>query len=227
MKNLEIKRHGHRPGASMARTLFPQAVAISAVLALSFLFSINTQCPIANAAEVKGLFAAGVGMVTRELTPVFERTSGHTVAITYRLTGAIKNLVQSGEIVDAIIVPAPDFEDLQRQGKIVAGSRIDIAKTGIGVAVRAGTPKPDVSSPEAFKRTLLNAKSFAYVDPAGGAAPSILIAKMLERIGIAEELKAKAKFVPNGTRLFEALIKQEAEIGVYIINEIVMTPASN
>jgi molybdate transport system substrate-binding protein len=113
---------------------------------------------------------------------------------------------------------------LKKQGKIVPGSTVAIAKTGIGVAVRSGTPKPDLSSVDAFKRYLLSAKSIGYVDPSGGAGPSRPIVAMFERLGIDAELRAKAKFVPNGRSLFEAINKQDADVGVYIINEIVTTP---
>jgi len=190
----------------------------------TFILTMIATVSAVDAAEIKGLFAGGIGVVTRELTPMFERTSGHKVTVTYRVVGGIKDLLQRGETADVIIVPPRDLDDLQKQGKVLVGTRVDIAKTGIGVVIRAGAPKPDVSSVEAFKRTLLAAKSFGYVDPAGGAAPSIPIANMFERIGIAADLKAKAKFVPNGRSLYEAIVKQEVEIGVYIINEIVTTP---
>ena len=190
----------------------------------AFILTVIAAVTAADAAEIKGLFAGGIGVVTRELTPMFERASGHKVTVTYRLVGGIRELLQRGETADVIIVPPRDLDDLQKQGKVLAGTRVDIAKTGIGVVIRAGAPKPDVSSVEAFKRTLLAAKSLGYVDPAGGAAPAIPIASMFERLGIAADLKAKAKFVPNGRSLFEAIAKQEAEIGVYILNEIVTTP---
>jgi molybdate transport system substrate-binding protein len=177
-----------------------------------------------SAAEIKGLFAAGVGVVTQELTPVFERSSGHKVAITYRVIGTLKDLLEHGEVADIIIATPTDLVDLEKQGKVVSGTTVAIARTGIGVAVRAGSPKPDVTTVEAFKQSLLNAKSFGYVDPAGGAGPSRPIVAMFERLGINAELRAKAKFVPNGRSLFEAITKQEADLGVYIINEIVTTP---
>lgn len=179
---------------------------------------------IADAAEIKVLFAGGVRSVTRELTPMFERTSGHTVTVIYDGVGRLKERIQRGETADAIIVTGSELDTLQMQGTVVANSRVDIAKTGIGVVIRAGAPKPDVSSVEALKRALLGAKSFGYVDPAAGAASSVPIADMFERLGIANELKAKAKFVQGGGTLFEAITKQEVEIGVYIISDIVTTP---
>lgn len=194
-------------------------------LALMALVVVVLVTPVtADAAEIKALFAGGVRPVTRELTPMFERTSGHTVSVIYDGVGRIKERIHRGETADAIIVTDSELDTLQMRGTVVAGSRVSIAKTGIGVAIRAGAPKPDVSSVEAFKRALLGAKSVGYVDPAAGAASSIPIANMFERLGIDAELRAKAKFVRGGGGMFEAIIKQEVEIGVYIISDIVAAP---
>jgi molybdate transport system substrate-binding protein len=178
----------------------------------------------ANAAEITGWFAGGIAGVTRELIPQFEKTSGHKVTATYSLVAPIRERVSRGEIADAVIVPWADFDAIWNAGKIIPGTRGDIAKTGIGVAIRAGAPMLDVSSLEAFKHTLLSVKSIGYVDPQGGAGSSKQIDEMFERIGLRQQLMQKAKIVSGGRSLFELITKQEADLGVYIISEIVTAP---
>ena len=179
---------------------------------------------VAHSAEIRGLFAAGVGVVTRELTPAFEAAANHKVSVTYGVVGTLNGLLQRGEIADVIIAPPAFLDSLYKQGKVVTEKHVPIAKTGIGVAIRAGASKPKVDSVDALKLALTSARAFGFVDPSGGAAPSVPIANMLGRIGIIPQSMTSAKFFPNGRSLFEAIAKQEADIGVYITNEIVTTP---
>ena len=159
----------------------------------------------AEAAELKVLSAIGMQLVMEDLGPKFERATGHKLAITFATLGASVKRVQDGEIADVVIIPQQGIDDLVKDGKAVAGNVTVLARAGIVVAVRKGAPKPDISSPDALKRTLLAAKSISYVDPASGGASGIHFVKVLDRLGIANEMKSKTAF-PNP--------KTPAEVGV-------------
>ena len=129
-------------------------------------------------------------------------------------------LIQSGEETFDVAVLTPEAIDgLIKDGKVVAGSRADLAKTGVGVVVKAGAPLPDIGSVDAFKRTLLAAKSVAYIDPAAGGSSGIYVGKLLERLGIAKEVNAKAKLIHGGA-VADHIADGEAEIGIHQISEI-------
>jgi molybdate transport system substrate-binding protein len=118
----------------------------------------------------------------------------------------------------------PLIDQLQAQGKVVAGSRVNIAKVGVGVFVRKGAAKPDISSADAFKRSMLAARSIAYPDPAGGGASGIYVASLLERLGIAVEMKPKTKLFPPAEVLYASVASGEVEIGFNQISEILAQP---
>jgi molybdate transport system substrate-binding protein len=112
------------------------------------------------------------------------------------------------------------IDDLIRKGKLADGSRVDLARVGIGVMVKEGAPKPDIGSVEAFKRTLLDAKSVAYINPASGGSSGIYLAKLFDRLGIADQIKPKAK-LKDGGYVAELITSGEAELGIHQISEIV------
>ena len=175
----------------------------------------------AQAAEIKALITTAMKAAIDELVPEFERASAHKVLVTHGPSGALAKRVTDGEAVDLIVV-AGGIEELVRQGKVAAMSSVNVAKARIGVAVRKGAPKPDIATTEAFKRALLAAKSVAYVDPAAGGASGIYLAKMLERIGVAAEVNAKARLARGGTAdMVSAIVARgDAEIGLQQIPEI-------
>ena len=176
----------------------------------------------AEAAELKVLSAIGMQAVMEDLGPKFERTSGHKLAITFATLGAAVKRVQDGETYDVVIIPQQGIDTLVKDGKAPAGSVTEVARAGIVVAVRKGAPKPDISSPDALKRTLLAAKSISYVDPASGGASGIHFATVLDRLGIANEMQAKTVF-PNPKTPAEVgvlVANGEAEIGVHLIQEL-------
>ena len=123
-----------------------------------------------------------------------------------------------------MISSGPLIDQLQAQGKVVAGSRVNIAKVGVGVFVRKGAAKPDISSADAFKRSMLAARSIAYPDPAGGGASGIYVASLLERLGIAAEMKPKTKLFPPTEVLYGSVASGEVEIGFNQISEILAQP---
>jgi molybdate transport system substrate-binding protein len=182
-----------------------------------------TQGSAASAAEIKVLSATALPPVLSALTAEFERSSGHKLVIAYDTAGAVKNRIQWGEIADVAITVTPQIDDLVKQGKIAGDSRIVVAKVGLGVAVRLGAPKPNLGSVEAFKRSMLAAKSILYSDPAGGGEAGIQFAQVLDRLGIAADMKPKTKLI-RGVSTMELIAKGEAEIGVTQISLIVGAP---
>jgi molybdate transport system substrate-binding protein len=199
-------------------------LSVSATIAMGLGLLGITGGSTARAAEIKLLFAVALHPAMVALMPGFEKSSGHKVTLAYGSAGAIAKRVQKGETVDIVITAAPLFDQLQAQGKVVAGERVIIAKVGVGVFVRKGGTKPDLASVDGFKRSLLAAKSIAYVDPAGGGASGIYVASLLERLGIAAEMKPKSKIYPAGKGLYAGVNAGEAEIGFNQISEILTQP---
>jgi len=172
-------------------------------------------------AELKVYSTIGVRSAAEGLLAQFEETSGHKLAITLSITwGTAPMLVkriEGGETADVLILSRAGIDTLLQQGKIAPGSDVTLASSGVGIAIKAGAPKPDISTPEALKRTLLNAKSIAYSEPsAGGAsgASGVYLAKLLERMGIADAMKPKTKYPPPGGFSASLLITGEAELAV-------------
>jgi len=167
----------------------------------------------ANAAEIKCLCAAAMQALLGELTPQFEQASGHKLTLEFATLGVITERVTKGEAADVAIVSPGQAEELEKQGRFLAGSRVELARAGYGVIVRKGTPKPDISSVEALKRTLVNAKSISHGDPAAGGPAGIYVAGLIQRLGLASELKPKSKLVQNAELVVPAVANGEAEIG--------------
>jgi molybdate transport system substrate-binding protein len=176
----------------------------------------------AGAAEVELLSAAVMKPVLVDLGGEFERATGHKLTITYESAGVVRDRIQAGESADVAIIQRPVVEALLKQGKFRPGSTVTLARSGVGVAVRTGAVKPDVSTVEAFKQSLLAAKSVAYPDPAAGHASGIHFRAVLERLGIADEVNAKAKLQKS---TFAASPPEDhGEIGITQPMEILATP---
>ena len=180
------------------------------------------QATASTAAEIKVISSTGMSTMMKDLIPAFERASGHKVAISYDTSNIIMGRIKSGETADLIILTGPVIDDLTKQGKVSAGSRADLAKSGIGVVVKTGAPKPDISTADAFKRALIGAKSVTYT--ATGAS-GIYFAGITEKLGIGEQVKAKAK-TPAGGHVAELVAKGEAELGVQMISELRGVPGT-
>jgi molybdate transport system substrate-binding protein len=179
----------------------------------------------ARAAEIKLLSAVALHPAIDVLIPDFEKSSGHKVTVAYGNAGAILDRFQKGEAADLMINAAPLMDQLRAQGKVVAGDRIIIAKVGVSAFVRKGAPKPDISSADAFKRSMLAARSITYPDPAGGGASGIYLAGLLDRLGIAGEMKPKTKLSPAGAVLYASVANGEVEIGFNQISEVLAQPS--
>ena len=164
----------------------------------------------ANAAEVKVIAGSAISGVMGELGPQFERKTGHKLAIQYGLAPALKRQIEGGEAFDLVILSPGPIDDLAKQGKLAVDTRTEIARAGVSVAVRAGAPKPDISSVDAFKRALLDAKSVTYTME---STTGIHLAKVFERLGISEQMKAKTKPQQVPERIAQAVADGEAELG--------------
>jgi len=151
----------------------------------------------AHAAEIKVIASAAVKEVVLDLLPAFEKSRGHKVTTIWAGTEAITKRISGGEVVDIVLIAAPNIDKLISEGRLVAGSRADVAKSGIGVAVRAGLPKPDISSGEAVKKAVLAAKSVAYSSGPSGS----YLADLFKKMGIADQIKDKVKQTPSGVQV--------------------------
>jgi len=172
----------------------------------------------AEAAEVKVIGAAPMTAVIKELGAQFERETGHKLVTKFTSGPIVKQEIDAGETFDVAVSITPVIDDLVKEGKIVAATRADVAYAGVGVGVRAGAPKPDISTVEAFKRALLNAKSVAHSKT---GASGTYFKRLLERLGIAEEMKPKLRPMP-AERIAQAVPSGEAEMIVVTTSVIVM-----
>ena len=170
---------------------------------------------MAEAAEINVMSTVAFKDAYLEMLPAFERTSGHKVVTQWVPTVEVLRRIEAGETVDLVLMAANGLEDLAKAGKIESASQTPFVKSGVGMAVRAGAPRPDVSSVETFKRTLLAAKSVAY---STGPSGSYLVG-LFERLGIAADIKAKTKLI-QGEPVGEFVARGEAEIGFQQIPEI-------
>lgn len=172
------------------------------------------QTGITGAAEIKLLNALGFKEVMDDLGPKFERASKHKLSIKFGTLGQIVKMVQAGETADVVIIPQQGIDSLVKDGKAAASNVTVLARSEIVVFVRKGAPKPDVSSPEALKRALLAAKSISYGNPADGGASGIHFVKVLDRLGIASEVKSKTVYSKPGRDAGDVIADGKAELGV-------------
>lgn len=168
----------------------------------------------ARAAEIKVMYPPPLRTMLSELIPQFERASGHKLVVTYESSWLLVARIQKGETPDVAFVTQRQADDLIKEGKL--GRRVDLVRSSIGIAVRAGAPKPDIGSVDAFKRTLLAAKSFARNE---GADSGVFMAGLLERLGIAEAMKPKSTLVRRGF-VAELVAKGEVEMAAQQMPEL-------
>jgi molybdate transport system substrate-binding protein len=185
------------------------------------LFAVSAAAP---AAEINAFISTAIKAATDELIPPFERANGHTIRASYAPSGALIPRFERGEPVDVFLTDSTAIDALIQQGKIVA--RTDLARVGIGIAVRKGARKPDVSAADALKQALLAARSIAHAAPAGGSITAAHIQGVFERLGIAEQVTPKVKLAaggPNG-RVSVLVSSGEAEIGLQQASELMSNP---
>ncbi len=176
----------------------------------------------ATAAQLNLLASTAVQTVLEEVLAQHERASGDKIAVTIASTAAIMARLKAGETPDMVVVTREGIETLLQDGKVVADSRAELASAGLGIAVKRGAPKPDISTVDALKRTLLATKSVAYT--ASGASGQYF-AKLLERLGIAEEMKPKSNILKSGLA-GDVVARGESELAVQMMSEILAVPAA-
>jgi molybdenum ABC transporter, periplasmic molybdate-binding protein len=172
------------------------------------------QATFAFAAEIKVYSTIGVQAALEELAPKFEKATGHKLTITWGTAALLVKRVQAGESADLYVLVKQSHDTLVKENKATARPDALFASSGMAMVVKKGAPKPDITTPEAFKQTLLKAKSIAYSNPASGGASGVYLAKLLERMGIAEEMKAKTKFPPPSGNAANLVVSGEAELAV-------------
>ena len=170
----------------------------------------------AAAAEIKVLSTQATEEAYRELVPLFEQASGHKVTTIFTGTLDVEKRIAAGETYDLIIMAGPAIDDFIKSGKVVPGSRVDLARSGVGVAVRAGAPTPDIGSTEALKKTLIAAKSIGYSTGPSG----VYLANLFQRLGVADAVKPKLKQTPTGVFVGSIVANGEAEIGFQQVSEL-------
>jgi molybdate transport system substrate-binding protein len=189
----------------------------SIVLTAAFILSMSQ---LAQGAELRVISGGAFKQVLNALAAEYQKETGNQLTLTYLTVGQHLNLIKDGKEEFDVAILTPDaIASLVKDGKIVPGSSANLAKTGVGVVVKQGTPLPDISTVDAFKKTLLAAKSVAYIDPKAGGSSGIYVGKLLERLGIADAVNAKAVLIHGGA-VATHVADGEAEIGVHQISEI-------
>ena len=177
----------------------------------------------ASAAELKVMHGGAFTQVITGILPDFEKQSGHKVTLERETVGELTKRIEAGQPFDLAILTPGAIEDLVKKGKIAAGSRVNLARVGVGVVVKMGAAAPDIATVEAFKRALLAAKSVAYIDPAAGGSSGIYVAGLLDKLGVAAQVKPKAVLIHGGA-VAEHIANGEAEFGIHQISEILPVP---
>jgi len=174
---------------------------------------------MAHAADVKILTAGAMKAVVLELVPQFEKETGHKAVVDNDTAGGLARRIQGGEAFDLAVITPGVLNDLASKGKVAGDTRANVARVGVGVVVKEGAPVPDVSNVDAFKKALLTAKTVAYIDPASGGSSGIYLTGLFDKLGIAAEIKPKAK-LKQGGYVADLIASGEAELGLHQISEI-------
>ena len=173
----------------------------------------------AGAAELKLLTAGAFKSTVLALLPEYERTSGNKVSVENDTAGALMKRIAAGETFDVVVMTPEGIDRLTSEGKVISGSRTNLARVGVGVMVKSGANKPDISTVDAFKKAVLEAKSISFIDPASGGSSGIYVEKLLDRLGIADQVKPKEK-LKQGGYVADYVESGEAELGIHQISEI-------
>lgn len=173
----------------------------------------------AHAAEITLIAPGGIKAAFDQLIPDFEHSTGHKVAATYGSGGGTKDRVVRGDPFDVPIVQPP-YENVLASGNVIASSETPLAGVAVGLAVRKGAPKPDISSADALRRVLLAARAISYPDPTTGAAAGVSLTATLQKLGIAEAMQPKTIMAQGGANAMARLAKGEVDIGLTFISEM-------
>lgn len=192
------------------------AVLARLLLAASAVAVLPITVGVARADEVKVMAANAVREPLLELAAAFEKATGHKVTATWSGTAGIARKISGGEVVDVVIVGAANIDALIQEGRLLAGSRVHFAKSGVGIAVREGLPRPDISNAEAVRKAVLEAGSVACSSGPSG----LYIVELLERLGIAEQVRDKLKLPPSDVLVGEVLARGEADLGFQQVSDL-------
>ena len=173
-----------------------------------------------DAAEIVVLSSTAMREPLEDLVPAFEKTSGHKVTIIFKSGVDVSGAMRGGDQADLVVSTDTALDELVKEGKVVAGSRVDFAKPRVGVAVKAGAPKPDISTPDGFRNALLKAKSIGYSKGPSG----VHLEGVMKRLGIFDQVRPKLIQPALGVRVGSMVARGEAEIGVQQINELLPIP---
>jgi len=174
----------------------------------------------ASAAEVHAYVSIALSGTMAEVAPLYEKKSGNKLKLEITTVAALKKRLDAGEAFDVAILTPAAIDDLIKQGKVVADSKAVIVKSPLGVGIKAGAKRPDISTTDAFKKSLLAAKSFGYTDPALGGASGVYTGKLVEKLGLADALKSKSHLTKGSDPLRQGIASGEIEIGVTQISEL-------
>ena len=174
----------------------------------------------AGAAELKVMVTGSMASPLKEIAETFARTHGHTANVTAGITATVTATLQAGEKTDVVEVTSVGMDQLEREKLILPGSRIEIARALIGVAVREGARVPDISNADAVKRALVEARSITYVNPRFGGQVSLNLKAFLDRLGIAEEIAKKVSYTTTGEEAVQRVAKGETEVVLAFVSEI-------
>jgi len=175
---------------------------------------------ISLAADIHVLASGAPAEVAKVLAVKFAQDTGHQVVLTVATPGIIRQKLASGGLADIVVLPAPAIEALETAGALRPGSRVDLARVGIGLVVRAGAPLPDISTKDAVRKLLLDANSIVYPDPSAGGFAGVAIARMMTQMGIAEAVRPKVALLQAIAGGVALVAKGEAEVGLFNISEI-------
>jgi molybdate transport system substrate-binding protein len=206
-------------GLTVNKAVFAKRLALAVAGGILSASIAATERAVADPVEVSVLTSVALTSALDELAPQYERATGNRLKIGYSLIADIKKRIIAGETADVIILSRPAMDDLAKQDKFTGGIT-NVVGTPVAVAARAGAAKPDISSVDALKQSLLAAKSIVYSDPAKGGASGVYFAGVVDRLGLTEQLKAKTILVP-GAQAGDVVARGEAEIGVAQASEIV------
>ena len=173
-----------------------------------------------QATDLKVLTAGAFKSTVVALAPDYEKASGNRLVIDNDTVGGLVKRVEGGESFDVLVASPAAIDELAAKGKVAPFSRKNLARVGVGVMVKEGTPKPDVSTVDAFKKAVLEAKSVSFINPASGGSSGIYVEKLLEKLGIADQVKPKEK-LKDGGYVADLILSGEAELGIHQISEIV------
>ena len=194
----------------MAARIGGSAVALSVLLLSS----------VTSAAEIKVLSTQATEQAYRELVPQFERATGHRITTIFTGTLDADKRLAAGEAYDLLILSGPSIDEHLKDGKLVAGSRVDLAKSGVGVGVKAGASKPDIHTTDALRKTILGAKSIGYSTGPSG----LYVLKLFQRLGVADQVKPKLKQTATGVFVGSIIASGEVEIGFQQVSELGQYP---